>query len=154
MSDSELAPIKRMIIERACEQLSIEYARAVDFRDYDNFVELFAEHAVLDVGGRLEGKAAISSSIMRRPYTVRTRHVITNIFVEVQDSHHARGVSYLTLYRHVGEQSAQRGPVLSIRPTAVGHFEDQYVKLDTGWRFQSRVLHVAFRDPDTIKAES
>ncbi len=153
MPDSDLAPIKRLIIERACEQLSIEYARAVDFRDYDNFVELFVDDAVLDIGGRLEGKAAIRRSIMQRPDTVRTRHVLTNIFIEVQDSHHARGVSYLTLYRHVGEHSAQRGPVPSILPTAVGHYEDKFVQNATGWRFQSRVLHVAFRDPSTVKSE-
>jgi 3-phenylpropionate/cinnamic acid dioxygenase small subunit len=148
---SELAPIKLLLIERACEQLSIEYARSVDFRDYDNFIELFTDDAVLDVGKRLEGKEAIRSSINQRAADIRTRHVLTNIFVEVLDSMHARGISYLTLYRHIGIESTRRGAVPSILPTAVGHYEDKFVRTSEGWRFASRILHVAFRDPPTLK---
>jgi len=154
MAESELAPIKRLIIERACEQLSIEYARLVDFRDYDNFVELFADDALLDIGRRLEGKAAIRASIMQRAEDVRSRHVITNVFVEVLDANSARGIAYLTLYRHVGPASARYGAIDSTQPTAVGHYEDRYVRTDAGWRFKSRILHVAFRDPATLRNES
>jgi 3-phenylpropionate/cinnamic acid dioxygenase small subunit len=152
MPESDLAPLKRLIIERACEQLSIEYARAVDFRDYDAFVELFVEDAVLDLGMRLEGKTAIRVSMQKRSDEIRTRHVLTNIFIEVQDSLHARGISYLTLYRHVGAESARTAPVNSILPTAVGHYEDAFVKTPAGWRFKTRTLHVAFRNPSTVKS--
>lgn len=152
MADSELAPIKRMIIERACEQLSVAYARAVDFREYDSFVELFDNDALLDLGMRLEGKAAIRESMKMRGSDIRTRHVLTNIFIEVQDSLHARGISYLTLYRHVGAASARNAPVPSILPTAIGHYEDTFVKTPAGWRFKTRTLHVAFRNPDTVKS--
>jgi SnoaL-like domain len=154
MPESELAPIKRLMIERSCEQLSIEYARLVDFRDYDNFVELFADDALLDLGRRLEGKAAIRASIMQRATDVRSRHVISNIFIEVLDTHNARGIAYLTLYRHVGPASARYGPIASTLPTAVGHYEDRYVRTDEGWRFKSRILHVAFRDPATLRNEA
>ena len=151
---SELAPIKLLLIERACEQLSIEYARSVDFRDYDNFIELFTDDAVLDVGKRLEGKEAIRASINQRSREIRTRHVLTNIFVEVLDSTHARGISYLTLYRYVGVESTRRGAVPSVLPTAVGHYEDKFVRTSAGWRFASRILHVAFRDPPTLEPDS
>jgi hypothetical protein len=150
--DSELAPLKRMIIERACEQLSVAYARAVDFRDYDAFVELFADDAVLDLGMRLEGKAAIRQSMKARANDIRTLHVLSNIFIEVQDSKNARGVSYLTLYRHVGTESAHGVPVPSTLPTAVGHYDDVFVMTPNGWRFKTRTLHVAFRNPSTVKS--
>jgi hypothetical protein len=154
MPDSELAPLKRMIIERACEQLSLAYARAVDFRDYDAFVELFDDDALLDLGMRLEGKAAIRESMQKRSDEIRTRHVLTNIFIEVQDSQHARGVSYLTLYRHVGTESIRTDiPVPTILPTAVGHYDDVFVLTPKGWRFKSRTLHVAFRNPSTVKSK-
>jgi ketosteroid isomerase-like protein len=152
MSDSDLAPLKRLVIERACEQLSIEYARAVDFRDYDTFVELFVDDALLDLGMKLQGKAAIRTSMQKRSDEVRTRHVLTNIFIEVQDAAHARGISYVTLYRHVGAESARNAPILSTLPTAVGHYEDSFVKTPGGWRFRTRTLHVAFRNPSTVKA--
>lgn len=152
MPDSELAPLKRMIIERACEQLSVAYARAVDFRDYDTFVDLFADDAVLDLGMRLEGKAAIRESMKTRTNDIRALHVLSNIFVEVQDSKNARGVSYLTLYRHVGPECTQPTPVLSTLPTAVGHYADVFVATPNGWRFKTRTLHIAFRNPATVKS--
>ena len=155
MPDSDLAPLKRMIIERACEQLSVAYARAVDFRDYDAFVELFTDDARLDLGMRLEGKAAIRESMKLRSDEIRTRHVLTNISVEVQDSQHARGVSYLTLYRHVGTESIRTEiPVPTVLPTAVGHYDDEFLLTPNGWRFKSRTLHVAFRNPATVKPKS
>ena len=154
MPDSELAPLKRMIIERACEQLSLAYARSVDFRDYDAFVELFDDDALLDLGMRLEGKGAIRESMQKRSNEIRTRHVLTNIFIEVQDSKHARGVSYLTLYRHVGTESIRTDvPVPTILPTAVGHYDDVFVLTPKGWRFKSRKLQVAFRNPNTVKSK-
>ena len=152
MPDTDLAPIKRMIIERACEQLSIAYAHAVDFRDYDAFVELFTDDALLDLGVRIKGKNAIRESMQKRSEEIRSRHVLTNISIEVQDSRHARGISYLTLYRHVGTESLRAEiPVPSTVPTAVGHYEDAFVLTDAGWRFKARTLHVAFRIPNAIK---
>jgi len=147
-----LAPLKRMLIERACEQLSVAYARAVDFRDYDAFVDLFADDACLELGMRLEGKEAIRRSMEARAEDIRTRHVLTNISVEARDSRHARGTVYLTLYRHVGLDSMRDAPIPSTVPTAVGHYDDTYVLTTAGWRFQTRKLHVAFRNPATIRA--
>ena len=152
MAESDLAPLKRMIIERACEKLSVAYARAVDFRDHEAFIELFADDARLELGLRLEGKEAIRRSMEARAEDIRTRHVLTNISVEALDSKHARGTVYLTLYRHVGLDSLRDTPVPSTLPTAVGHYDDTYVLTAAGWRFQTRTLHVAFRNPATIKA--
>jgi 3-phenylpropionate/cinnamic acid dioxygenase small subunit len=135
-------------IERACTQLSIAYARAVDFRDYDAFVALFTEDATLDVGRALHGREAIRESLDRRPDELRSRHVISNVFIEVLSPHAARGISYLTLYRHHGEESVRFGPVPLHGPAAVGHYEDRFVRTDAGWRFGSRRAHLAFRDPD------
>jgi 3-phenylpropionate/cinnamic acid dioxygenase small subunit len=151
MAESDLAPLKRMIIERACEKLSVAYACAVDFRDFEAFVDLFADDACLELGMRLEGKDAIRRSMEARAEDIRTRHVLTNIFVEAQDSTHARGAVYLTLYRHIGLDSMRDAPVPSTLPTAVGHYDDTYVLTAAGWRFQTRKLQVAFRNPATIK---
>jgi len=136
----------RQAIQRACEQLAIEYARSVDFRDYDNFVELFSEDATLELGQKIQGKAAIAKSLSRRPDQLRSRHVITNVFVDVISETQARGLCYLTLYRHIGEESLKAGPVALDGPAAVGHYEDAYQLTDQGWRIASRRLHMAFRN--------
>jgi len=132
-------------IRDECEALSIAYARAVDFRDYDAFVELFAEDGVLDVGAPLEGRKAIREAIMRRPDELKSRHVLTNVFIDVQDENTARGISYLTLYRHQGPESLAPGPIEFDGPAAVGHYEDQFVRTAEGFRFRRRRLHLAFR---------
>lgn len=132
-------------IRDECEALSIAYARAVDFRDYDAFVALFAEDGVLEIDTPLVGRRAIRESIIRRPDELKSRHVLTNIFIDVQDENAARGVSYLTLYRHVGPESLRAEPIEFDGPAAVGHYEDQFVRTAEGFRFKRRRLHLAFR---------
>ncbi len=48
--------LERIEIEHTCTQLSIAYARHIDFREYDAFVELFAEDAHLNAGYPFDGK--------------------------------------------------------------------------------------------------
>ena len=79
------------------------------------------------------------------PDVLRSRHVLTNIFIDPVDSDHARGISYLSLYRHVGEESLAAEPIPFDGPAAVGHYEDRFVRTGDGWRFERRVLHLAFR---------
>ena len=135
------------IIRADCEALSIAYARAVDFRDYDTFVDLFTEDGVLDVGEPQEGQGAIRAAMAKRPDQLRSRHVLTNIFIDVLGADEARGISYLTLYRHIGEESLEGAPVPLVGPVAVGHYEDRFVRTATGWKFKRRKLHLAFRTP-------
>jgi hypothetical protein len=137
-------------IERACTDLSVAYARAIDFRDYQALVLLFADDGILDVGRRLEGRRAIWDSLTRRPDELRSRHVISNVFIDALSEREARGISYLTLYRHHGEESLRGAPVPLRGPAAVGHYEDRFVLTEAGWRFQSRRLHLAFLDSDQI----
>jgi len=148
MQEQRIKEQERRDIQRDCEELSIGYARAIDFRDYDDFIMLFAEEAVLDLGRPMLGREEIRASISQRPDGLRSRHVISNIFIDVIDADHARGISYLTLYRHLsGDPNPSREPVHEALPAAVGHYQDQFVRTTDGWRFQSRTLHVAFRDP-------
>jgi hypothetical protein len=132
-------------ITRACEALSVAYARAVDFRDYEYFVSLFTEEGVLDTGRPLAGRAAIADAISRRPDELRSRHVITNVFIDVLSEQEARGISYLTLYRHLGPESLKGEPVSLEGPAGVGHYEDRFEKTEEGWKFSRRKLHFAFR---------
>ena len=136
---------QREQIMRACERLSLAYARAVDFRDYDEFVMLFAENGVLDVGTPIVGRTAIAAAMQKRPDELRSRHVLTNHFVDVVNADEARGLAYLTLFRHVGEASLNAGPAPLSGVAAVGHYEDRFVREGERWLFARRKLHLAFR---------
>ncbi len=140
MNDDQITAIRQ-----ACEALSIAYARAVDFRDYDSFVTLFTEDGVLDTGKPREGRAAIRESLSHRPDELRSRHVISNVFIDVLSENEARGISYLTLYRHVGPESLKGEPIEFDGPAGVGHYEDRFEQTADGWKFKRRKLHFAFR---------
>ena len=135
----------RREIQFDCRELSIAYARTLDFCDYDAFANLFTDDAVLSAGPLIEGREAIRNWLAKRPDELRSRHVLTNIFIDPVDADHARGISYLSLYRHVGEESLAPDPIAFEGPAAVGHYEDRFVRTDAGWRFERRVLHIAFR---------
>ena len=142
--------LERIEIERACERLSIAYARHIDFKEYDQFAELFAEDGHLNAGTVRDGRAAIRHSLTQRSDRLRSRHVLTNISIDVIDTDHARGITYLTLYRHVGDESLGDDPIALSGPAAVGHYEDEFVRTAAGWRIARRVLHFAFRRADAF----
>lgn len=135
-------------IQAACTELSIAYARHVDFGDYDAFVDLFTDDAVLDLGFRLEGRSAIKKSMTKRSPELRSRHVMTNIHIEVLSETAAQGISYLSLYRHVGPESLEKGPVNFQTPAGVGHYTDEYRLTGAGWKIANRRLELAFRNPE------
>lgn len=142
MQDDDIAGI-----ERACTALSYAYARAIDFRDQDALVELFTDDATLTLGDTLSGQDAIRAWIRARPDELRSRHVVSNVFVDVLSADSARGIAYLTLYRHHGEASLLHGPAPLAGAAAVGHYEDRFMRTAAGWRFAARRLLLAFRDP-------
>jgi hypothetical protein len=135
-------------IRAECTALSIAYASCVDFRDYEAFVDLFTEDGELDTGVPLNGKAAIRKAMSRRPDELKSRHVLSNIFIDVQDADHARGISYLTLYRHIGPESLTGAAIEFDGPAAVGHYEDQFVRTAEGFRFKRRRLQMTFTRAD------
>ena len=143
-----MQPTDADLIRTECQALSIAYARALDFRDYDELANLFTENGVLDTVRQAKGRAAIRASLHDRPDEIRTRHIITNVFVEVIDADTARGISYLSLYRHQGPESLAAGPVPLDAPAAIGHYEDSFQRTSEGWRLASRKLHLAFKNPD------
>ena len=137
----------RESIERTCEKLSIAYARHIDFKEYDELVGLFAKDGELKLTGRpVRGWEKLTQAMAARPDSLRSRHVLTNIYTEVIDEDHAEGISYLSLYRHAGDdlEGDDQGPRTISGPSGIGHYEDRFVRTDEGWRFASRVLHFAF----------
>ncbi len=142
--------LQRLVIENACRNLSIAYAKTVDFKEYDAFVELFDDNAYLYAGVALEGKEGIQRGMAKRSDTLRSRHVLTNILIDVIDENHATGVTYLTLYRHIGAESLELAPILVAGPAGVGHYSDEFIRTETGWRFARRVLEFAFQNPEAF----
>ena len=134
------------VIRNECERLSVAYAVYLDMRKYAKFAALFGETGVLAVGGQLQGQEAIAAAMAQRSDKLRSRHVLTNTLIDVQDTEHATGVTYLTLYRDVGDASLNPAPINSFTPAAVGHYTDAFELTQDGWRFAKRELSFAFQN--------
>lgn len=145
MVKHEMAYLERLEIERSCEELSVAYARHVDFGEYKSVANLFAEDGLLDAGGPLNGRNEILEGFGKRTPKLRSRHVLTNIHTEIIDTNNAKGISYLSLYRHIGEESLEDEPIEFDGPAAVGHYSDLFQRTAEGWRFRSRILTMSFK---------
>jgi hypothetical protein len=79
----------------------------------------------------------------------KSRHVSSNVAVTVLDGDRAEGLSYFTLYRHVGEKP--RVPDLDGQPVILGHYSDRFVRTGAGWRFAHRRADVGFVRRSALK---
>jgi hypothetical protein len=90
---------------------------------------------------RFDGQDAIRAAFLRREKSGRrSRHVCTNVAVDVEDEAKATGLCYLTLYRTDAEGTPARGTT----PDLIGVYRDRFTRTEDGWRFASRLTEVTF----------
>lgn len=132
-------------IRRACERLMFAYSRNADFGAAEAAAGCYVPDGRLEIDGRqFAGRAAIQQRLSDMPADQVSRHFCANFVIEVIDENHAKGTAYVILYR--GRRTeGQSGPVAMDLPLLVGHYEDQFVRSDEGWRFAARTLNVTFR---------
>ena len=115
-------------IEHECALLTARYANLVDEGAWEAVTALFAEDCRMarpsDPDIWIEGRAAILAAFNSRPART-SRHLCTNVVVDVISECEARGQSAMALFRP-GEN-----PML-------GSFNDLFVKTPEGWRFAER----------------
>lgn len=138
---------ERMVAERACERLIVEYCRRVDFGDAGRIADLFTEDGIWSgVDLVLTGRAEIREWFVRREALSRrvSRHVCTNVGVDVVAADEARSICYLINYRHDRREGDDAMPVPADVPKFVGECRDHFRRTPDGWRFAQRHVDVAF----------
>jgi len=126
----------------AIERLIALYAHLVDSGDFAGLGELLADASIGTEGieGALAGREAIEKMFAStvRLYadgTPRTRHVTTNVIVDVDDDGiTASARSYFTVMQ------ATEG--FSLQPVVAGTYRDRFEILDATWRFVERRFSV------------
>tara|TARA_A100001037_G_scaffold119477_1_gene108853 strand:+ start:4012 stop:4443 length:432 start_codon:yes stop_codon:yes gene_type:complete len=135
---------ERLEIEWELKRLNDDYVRYADQQDFDSFLKLFTEDAVLEIGGiERKGHDAIRGHFGDREQMV-TRHICTNLWYEPIDDNTAEGEIYLTVYRCSGPYTEKDGPIPYDRPDWIGEYHDKYVRTPDGWKFSERRLSVRF----------
>jgi hypothetical protein len=139
--------IQRLLAERACERLIVEYCRLVDFGNAAMIAELFTEDACWEGTDLvLNGRQEIREWFTRREGVTRrvSRHICTNVGVDVLSEDEAESMCYMINYRHDRSEGDTRLPVPAEHPKYIGELRDRFRRTPDGWRFASRRVDVAF----------
>lgn len=135
-----MTDLERLLAEKACHDLVLAAAQAVDQQDYPALAALFADDGELvrPGGSPLLGPQAIQASYAAKDPERLTRHVVSNLRVTVDSSTSARAHCVVTLW------TTQRSEALTPQGRKanpmqqVGEIEDEFVRTPSGWKIQRR----------------
>lgn len=147
MTAEALDPLDRLLAERACERIVVEFVHMLDLGDPGDVADLFTDAGVWEWAEgdrRIEGREALRSYFAGRPADRLSRRICTNILVTVTSESTATATTYFTTYRVDGHTG---GFVPPRAPTQVGHYEDTFRKVEDRWLLDSRSLYLAFAGP-------
>ncbi|MFJ5229024.1 nuclear transport factor 2 family protein [Kitasatospora sp. NPDC088391] len=159
MDETITTPLERMLAERACERLLVDFIHRLDLGEPGSVAELFTPDGYWHWpygDRRIEGREALGRYFASRPADRLSRRLMTNILVTVESATTARSVSYLTTYRVDGYAGGMTEPRL---PVGIGHYEDTFRKVDGSWLLHGRTVFLPFgadteRLPAADRAES
>lgn len=129
---------------REIENLLYLYAERIDAGDLDGVAELFTHGRICGVENGppetvFEGRERVrtmygfSTRLYEDTGTPKTKHVITNAHVVVEDGR-GRSRSYYTVLQATAE--------LPLQPIITGHYRDTFHQVDGVWWFDTRVMFV------------
>ncbi|MET9518053.1 nuclear transport factor 2 family protein [Streptomyces sp. NPDC002994] len=147
MDTETLDPMERLIAERACERLIVEFVRRLDLGDPSSVADLFTPYGTWEWPAgdrRIAGRDALRDYFGARPADRLSRRMCTNILVTVTSAESADATTYFATYRVDGYSEGMVSP----RPPAqVGHYEDTFRKVDGTWLFSTRTTFLPFAGP-------
>lgn len=119
---------QRRAIEADCARLIALYANLNDEARWEDIAALYADDGLMTrptaPDAPIVGRAAILAAFQARPPR-KTRHVCSNVVIDVEDHASARGTSAMVLFTEGGVPLA-------------GSFHDRFVLTADGWRFAER----------------
>jgi hypothetical protein len=136
-----LSAAERIEIERACERLVYVYSRALDLGDMSAAADCFAENGSMArpmmPDAVIQGRETIRAALLTRPKTLLTKHLATNVMIDVESRDSASGLSYLTMISTTPPEGG-KPPYVSQGPVYFGEFKDKYVRENGVWKFLER----------------
>jgi 3-phenylpropionate/cinnamic acid dioxygenase small subunit len=128
-----------MDAQTAIAHLVYTYAERIDAGDFEGVADLFAAGMITVEGtdtvraGRADvlEMYRLSTRIYEDSGTPKTKHVTTNLVIEVDDAAGtARARSYFTVL--------QATPELPLQPVIAGRYHDRFERPEGPWRFAQR----------------
>ena len=123
-----MTPDQRLAAEWQCARLVALYANLNDEARWEDVAALYTEDGVMfrptAPDQPVTGRAAMLAAFQSRPPRI-TRHVCSNVVIDVEGPATARGTSAMLLFNG--------GPA-----PLVGSFHDRFALTPDGWRFAER----------------
>jgi uncharacterized protein (TIGR02246 family) len=140
--------IDAMQAERECERLVYRYAWFVDSGEAAAIADLFVDDGTWAAGGgeAMRGRDGIRTGFEARQAVARrqSRHVMTNVLIDVTGLDTATGRAYLVNFRHDSPTGVAEKPAPADVPKYVGEYHLTFRRVDGAWLFQSLDLDLAF----------
>ena len=135
-----LSSAERIEIERACERIVHAYSRALDLGDMSAAADFFAANGSMARPMAptqvIQGRESIRAALLTRPKTLLTKHLATNVMIDVVSRDEAHGLSYLTMISTTPGDAV--APFISAGPVYFGEFKDRFVREGGEWKFLER----------------
>jgi hypothetical protein len=133
---------KEMLIARTCENLILDIAWLTDHGPHSQIANLYARSGSFDKDGEvITGKAALEEMYKKRPASLFTRHVMSNIRVTVLSETEALATSYGTVFRYrSNDNAAPIPPVIISGPEIIAEYRDTFIKESEVWKISYRSL--------------
>lgn len=143
-----MTELEQLQIEHACTKLINRFAILNDAMRYDELAELFTVDGSFarptDPDNFVNGRDNILQAFKARPTDRITRHVITNIDVEVLDENSAHSVCYAVLYTGNTDNKAEKFGIQANPTQFIGEFHDEFTRTGDGWKIQRRSGNITF----------
>jgi ketosteroid isomerase-like protein len=140
--------LETMIAERSCERLVYQYAWLVDSGEAAGIADLFTADGVWAAGDGepMRNREGIRAGFAARQAIARrtSRHVMTNVVIDVHSATEAGGRAYLVNYRHDSETGVAEHPAPADAPKYVGEYHLTFRRVDGEWLFATLDLDLAF----------
>jgi 3-phenylpropionate/cinnamic acid dioxygenase small subunit len=134
----------------AISKLIYGYAEAIDGGDFERIARMFAHAVIRSDGGEFRGVDEVRAMYRRfttlydsagrkcgpevRGATPRTRHVTTNLMIDLSDDLRSAGARcYFTVFQAIPG-------TIELQPIVRGAYRDAFECADGAWRFSERVM--------------
>ena len=137
-----------LLIEQACTRVVTRFSNYNDQRDFDALSSLFTEDGAFarptDPDNYITGRDNILTAFKARPNDRITRHLITNIVIDVIDAHRALGTCYATLFMATADAEPAMFGVKASASQLIGEFDMDFQLTGDGWKIARQSGRIIF----------
>jgi uncharacterized protein (TIGR02246 family) len=118
-------------IRQACADVANRFFRCLDRQQYDELADLFApDGAWIRQGAELRGREAIVAVLAQRPAALVTRHLVSNVWVDVVTEDAAHVHYDVSVYAQTGTSTPRHAQILS--------GIDRLIRVGDAWRIDRK----------------